>query len=215
MTSTGLDQIVFLDKNSGDIKSIKSALGRDPWYRFDPKTDYRLIHSTRPHAAHPNYVLKIDGDYWVTRCKQEDCVNLNDFSQLIDLTDSACISVHDGVLWNEKLIFTRVDGLLIVCDPVTKSKVEVIDIFEGHAQRPYGWCRGLHVSGDTIYIGFSSLRKTKLISKLKYLAKSNTRYFERKNALVVKYSITQRKVEGVLHLRKGIDAIYGISPFDF
>jgi hypothetical protein len=216
VTSTGLDNVVMLDKTSGEIKRIINTQGKDPWHRFDAETDYRLVHSTRPHDSHPNYVFKLKDKLWVTRCTQEDAVCLDDMSQKIDITGSDSISVHDGLWWNGKLVFTRVDGLLVICDPETGKVTENHDPFAAHRNRPIGWCRGLYIDGDMFYIGYSRLRKTNLKSKLKFLSQGNFRYGSGNNSLVVAYNMKTKKVEQVFESPEGmIDAIYGILPWRY
>lgn len=216
VTSTGLDNVVLVDKHTGNIDRILNTEGKDPWHRFDPEVDYRLVHSTRPHDSHPNFVFQLDGRMWVTRCTQEDAVCLEDVTQRIDITNSGNISVHDGLWWGENLVFTRVDGLLVLCDPGSKSVIETRDPFAAHRNRPRGWCRGLHIDGDLFYIGYSRLRKTHLKSKLKYLSQGNFRYGFGNSSLVVVYDMARDKVIQVHESPEGmIDAIYGILPWEY
>jgi hypothetical protein len=42
----------------GEVLNVWNTLGEDPWARFDPRLDYRLI-STKPHRSHPNHVFSI------------------------------------------------------------------------------------------------------------------------------------------------------------
>ena len=216
VTSTGLDNVVVLDKNDGSIKQVINTQGKDPWHRFDPHFDYRQVHSTRPHDSHPNYVFKLDGNLWVTRCTQEDAVNLSDVAQRIDISGDDNISVHDGICWQGKIVFTRVDGYLVVCDQQSKRVIEVINPFAGEKNKPIGWCRGLCIIGDLFYIGYSKLRQTKLTDKLKYLAQGNLKYTSGNNALVVAYDIKSRRVERVYESPDHtLDAIYGVLPFHY
>ena len=216
VTSTGLDNVVVMDKANGEIKSILNAEGKAPWHRFSPETDYRLIHSTRPHDAHPNYVFKLNDALWVTRCKQEDAVCLNDVNQKIDVGQGEHISVHDGLWWGEYIVFTRVDGFLVICDPITGKVVDKHDPFAAERNRPRGWCRGLHIDGDMFYIGYSKLRKTKLTAKLKFISQGNFKYRDGNDALVVAYNMRTKKVERTYAFTDGvIDAIYGILPFNY
>ncbi|GAA0856941.1 hypothetical protein [Aliiglaciecola litoralis] len=215
-SSTGLDNIVVMDKTDGHIKRIINTQGKDPWHRFDPDTDYRLVHSTRPHDSHPNFVFKVDNDLWATRCTQEDAVNLSNVEDKIDISMGGDVSVHDGVCWNDKIVFTRVDGALVFCDPQNRSVIETFDPFGNALNRPMGWCRGLHIDGDMFYIGYSKLRKTNLKSKIKFLTKGNFKYSSGNNSLVVALNIKTRKVEQVYTSPEDtIDAIYGIMPFNY
>ncbi|TRY30818.1 hypothetical protein [Aliiglaciecola sp. M165] len=215
-TSTGLDNVVVMNKETGDIDKIINTQGKDPWHRFDQETDYRMVHSTRPHDSHPNFVFKLDKDLWVTRCTQEDAVNLNNVEQRIDISQGGEVSVHDGILWQDKLVFTRVDGKLVFCDPVSKTHIETFDPFGSALSRPIGWCRGLYAEGDIFYVGYSKLRKTNLKAKIKFLSKGNFKYSSGNNSLVVALNIKTRKVENVFTSPDGlIDAIYGIMPFHY
>lgn len=216
VTSTGLDNVVVMDKANGEIKSILNTEGKAPWHRFSPETDYRLIHSTRPHDAHPNYVFKLNNALWVTRCKQEDAVCLTDTSKRIDVSEGDTISIHDGLWWGEHLVFTRVDGFLVICDPATGKVLDKHDPFATERNRPCGWCRGLHIDGDMFYIGYSKLRKTKLKAKLKFISQGNFKYRDGNDALVVAYNMRTKKVERTYAFTNGIiDAIYGILPFNY
>ncbi len=216
VTSTGLDNVVMLDKSTGEINSIVNTQGKEPWHRFDEQTDYRLIHSTRPHDSHPNYVFQLNDELWVTRCRQEDAVNLADVSQSFNISGDDSISVHDGVVWQDKVVFTRVDGLLVVCDQKSKQVIEVIDPFEGNKSRPVGWSRGLHIENGVFYIGYSKLRKTKMRDKLKFLTKGNIKYNSGNNALIVAFDMKARKVLNVFETEEGeLDAIYGVLPYNY
>lgn len=216
VTSTGLDNVVLIDKATGNIDRILNTEGKDPWHRFDSHTDYRLVHSTRPHDSHPNFVFELKGQLWVTRCTQEDAVCLDDVTRRIDITQGGSISVHDGLWWNNTLVFTRVDGLLVLCDPDGQKVMEVLDPFDQDRNRPRGWSRGLHIEGDRFYIGYSRLRKTRLTSKLKYLSRGNFRYGTGNTSLIVEYNMAKRQVEQIHESPEGlIDAIYGILPWRY
>jgi hypothetical protein len=211
VTSTGLDNIVVLNKQTGQIKEIINCDGKEPWHRFDSNKDYRKIHSTRPHDCHPNYLFKIEDQMWVTRCTQEDAVKLSDPTDRIDIDLGGDKGVHDGVWWNDYLIFTQVDGRLLICDPKIRELIEIYDPFENTTNRPLGWCRGLLIVGDDFYIGFSKLRKTKMRSRLKFLTQGNFRYASGNNALVVKTNMRRREVMQTYITPDGmLDAIYGI-----
>jgi len=216
VTSTGLDNIVLLNKHTGNIDQIINTQGKDPWHRFDPGKDYRVVHSTRPHDSHPNYLFELEGRLWVTRCSTEDAVCLDDVNDRIDLGEGEDISAHDGLWWQGQLVFTRVDGKLIVCDPAKRKVIENHDPFRLQRNRPKGWCRGLFITGDMFYIGFSRLRKTNLKAKLKFLSQGNFKYGAGNNALVVAYNMKSQRVEGVYEAPSGlIDAIYGVLPYSY
>lgn len=211
VTSTGLDNVVFMDPETGDILRIANTQGLDPWHRFSPDVDYRKVHSTRPHDCHPNYVFKLDNELWVTRCKQEDAVCLSDTSRALDITGDDVVTIHDGIIWQDRLVFTRVDGQLVFFDTTTKRYVDCKDPFSDRTNRPVGWCRGLCVEGDIFYLGYSRIRKTKLTDKLKFLSKGNFKYGNGNNALIVAYDMKLERVIETYETPPGmIDAIYGV-----
>ncbi|MFA3790735.1 hypothetical protein AB6T38_06430 [Aliiglaciecola sp. SL4] len=215
ITSTGLDNVVFCDPDSGIITRIVNTEGKAPWHRFDNNIDYRKYHSTRPHDSHPNFVFELDNQVWVTRCTQEDAVNLSQVSDRIDINLGNDKGVHDGLWWKDKLVFTQVDGVLLLCDPIERKMIEIIDPFLNVSNRPLGWCRGLYIEGDMFYVGFSKLRKTGMKSRLKFLSQRNFKYASGNNALVVKVDMRTRKVIDTFETPNGmLDAIYGILPFN-
>jgi hypothetical protein len=214
VTATGIDNIVVLCPETGEIKRIVNTEGKTPWHRFDPQTDYRLIHSTRPHDSHPNYVFKLENKLWVTRCTHDDAVCLDDVTDRIDVAHQDEMSVHDGIWWHDKLVFTRVDGYLVIVDPKTRNVIEKHDPFANERNRPLGWCRGLLVDGDIFYIGYSKLRKTRLMSKLKFISQGNFKYMDGNEALVVAYDMATKKVINTYAIPAGmLDAVYGILPY--
>ncbi|MBN2732556.1 MAG: hypothetical protein JXR26_09020 [Balneolaceae bacterium] len=216
VTSTGLDNVVILDKHTGQITRVLNSEGKDPWHRFSSDVDYRIIYSTRPHDSHPNFVFRLDGKYWVTRCKQEDAICLEDINNRIDISQGANVSVHDGLWWNDKIIFTRVDGFLVFCDPISKKVIETVDIFALKRNRLRGWCRGLWVDGETFYIGFSKLRTTKSTNKLKFLMNSSFINSTNSKASVVAFDMNNKTVNNIYQVPDCmIDSIYGILPYRY
>lgn len=211
VTSTGLDCIVFLNKHTGELLRIVNAEGKDPWHRFSSDVDYRLEYSTRPHDCHPNFVFRLDDQYWATRCSLEDAANLDNPAQTIEVSQGDDISVHDGLEYKEQIVFTRVDGLLVFCGKESKLVEEVVDPFKNERNRPIGWTRGLHIAGNKFYIGYSRIRATRMKSKLKYLASGNFEFANGHNALIVAFDLETRSIDRVYTAPEGIvDAIYGI-----
>ena len=217
VTSTGLDNVVILDKQTGDIKRIVNTEGKDPWHRFDKGTDYRLVHTTKPHDSHPNFTFKHNDEIWVTRCTQEDAVCLSDLNKRINISGDDCISVHDGIVSEGHVYFTRVDGFIVKASLDSQTVVEQIDIFANDEKmRVKGWCRGLHLDGDLCYIGFSKLRKTRLKQKLKYLAQGQFNKAKVQNAAVVVFNLKTRRVEQVISTTDmPLDSIYTVLPFRY
>lgn len=215
VTSTGLDMVVVLNKHDGSILKYLNAEGQPTWHRFSPDVDYRKQHSTRPHDCHPNYVFWIDDEPWVTRCTQEDAVALNDMSKRIDISGSKKpISVHDGIVRDGRIFFTMVDGSLVVADAQSPQHTDVIDIpsMKGFGGLR-GWCRGLYVDGNTCYVGFSRLRKTKRLEKIEWARRLLMKGASVEESSVLAIDLERMEIIADFRIPPGmIDAVYSILP---
>jgi hypothetical protein len=211
-TSTGLDLVAVLDKSTGEPLRLVNVEGKDVWHRFRPDVDYRLVHSTRPHQGHPNYVFQWEGELWVTRCTQEDAVCLDDLNKRIDITGERALSVHDGHVVGDRIYFTSVDGCLRVADGRSRTIVEVIDLIGSDGERrAKGWCRGMLFDGDLVHVGFSRLRRTRDSGKLRWLVGFGRS--EDEQAMVLTYDLRRRCKIREYPLSEGsLDAIYAILP---
>lgn len=208
VVSTGLDLIVFLDRETLQPVRFFNSLGMDPWHRFSPDVDYRKVHSTKPHESHPNFVFFLDGEPWVTRFNQKDAVCLTDMSQRIDI---GLERVHDGHVVADCIYFTTVDGRIVCADGASRRVKTVYDLNEiGGEGVPLGWCRGLLIEGNVAYVGFTRIRQTVVKENVKWLLS----YIGRKNNLpsrIVKYDLAARRILGEVEMPRGkLDAIYSI-----
>lgn len=213
VTSTGLDLVAVLD-TEGDIIELINTEGKDVWHRFSEDTDYRLIHSTRPHDCHPNFVFMADGQPWVTRCKQQDAVCLSNVDEKIEITlVEKRISVHDGVMYKGKVYFTTVDGYLVVTDPASKKREQEINMLSHIKESQLGWARGLSITEEGIcYVAFSRLRRTKMKDKLAWLAKGQFDKMKFIPACVLAFDLNTQTVVNKYDLSiDEIDAIYGVE----
>ena len=56
-------------------------------------------------------------------------------------------------------MFTTVDGKVVIADTRTLAVTEVIDLRDMHDKDLLlGWCRGLLLDGDRLWVGFSRMR---------------------------------------------------------
>ena len=215
VTSTGLDSVVLLDKEDLSFKEIISVLDPNeyenaPWHKFSKTVDYRKVHSTKPHQAHPNHTFMLDDEIWVTRFNHRDAVCLRDVSQKIDL---AIYGVHDGHVIGDYIYFTSVHGNIIIVDKYTRKVEEVIDLnVIEDVGMPLGWCRGFAmVNENTAMIGYSKLRDTKIkenIAWVKEFVRGTTRLLHTR---VVTYDLDKKeKIAEYLMPKGSIDAIYSI-----
>jgi len=214
-TSTGLDMVVVLDKNTGEIIEQINAEYKPVWHRFSADIDYRKLYSTRPHDCHPNYIFWVDNQPWVTRCTQEDAVCLNDQSKRIDISGpEKAISVHDGVVNGDKVYFTSVDGCIVIADINSLETIETIELYniKGYGGIR-GWCRGLYIKDDLFYIGFSRLRKTRAKGKLAWLSRFSSHLTPSKQSSILVFDIKKRLIIRDYPIpEEAIDAVYSILP---
>jgi hypothetical protein len=208
VVSTGLDLIVFLDSKMLRPVRFVNALGMDPWHRFSPDVDYRKVHSTKPHESHPNFLFSLDGDPWVTRFNQKDAVCLNDMNQRIDI---GLERVHDGLVIGNRVYFTTVDGRIVCVDRDTRKIDRIFDLNEIDGEGvSLGWCRGLLVEGDTAYVGFSRIRRTRTRENLKWLI-SQVYGETNRPTRIAKYDLSARRKLGEVVLPTGmLDAVYSV-----
>jgi len=216
ITSTGIDTVVVLDKESGVIKNLLNTDGKAIWHRFNEHTDYRKLHSTRPHDCHPNHIFWLDNKPWVTRCVQEDAVLLENPEMRIDVSGpKRPISIHDGIVRDGYIYFSTVDGSIVIADAISKRTIDVIQLSDLQGYNGLrGWCRGLYFAGDLCYVAFSRLRKTKRIEKLEWVRRilnKDNRVIEECSVICI--DLKRRAMIDDFRLPLGeIDAIYSILP---
>lgn len=158
VVSTGLDALLVLGADDDPVEVV-GALDQDVWERFDPRVDYRLVPSTKPHASHPNYVAETPDGRWLTRAKQHDAVLLGDRSRTLPLGDSI---VHDGHVDGDRIWYTGVNGRVVLASWREGRVLREWDLNElDDRPGPLGWCRGIHPHGGLVYVGFSHLRRTR------------------------------------------------------
>jgi hypothetical protein len=158
IANSGLEMVLEITP-TGQMLREWNVLGEAPWEHFSKTIDYRKGVSTKPHRAHPNYVFFVDRDIWVTRFEQKDALCLTQPDRRIHI---GIERVHDGILSGGLLYFTTVNGNVVVANPHTLKVEEVIDLKQINEEGTLlGWCRGILVDDDKIWVGFSRIRPTK------------------------------------------------------
>ncbi len=207
VANSGLDMVLEVS-TAGEILRVWNTLGDEPWSRFSPETDYRLVSSMKPHASHPNHLFYVGDDLWVTRFEQRDAVCLSDPSKRIDVGNERIHVRHyyDGVIY-----FTSVDGHVVIVDAKTLQVVERIDL---NALAPddamLGWCRGLRLEDGRLWVGFSRLRLTKFRENVSWVRRGFRRQLPTRIAC---YDLANRRCLQEIDLqRHGLDAVFSIFP---
>lgn len=167
VASTGLDMVVMLSPE-GEILREWNVLGEDTWKRFSREIDYRKVPSTKPHRSHPNYLFLIGDDIWVTRFYQRDAICLTSPGKRIEIGLEA---PHDGLVYEDRVYFTTVDGHIVIANAHSLRVERVIDLNAcNSAKKVLGWCRGIEVlDRDHILVGFSRLRDTEWLDNIRWV----------------------------------------------
>jgi len=216
VVSTGLDAVLELDPTreeagEAEVIAVHSALDSGPWDRFDPDTDYRLVATTKPHGAHPNFVLEHAGQRWLSRFEQRDVRGLDDRGRAVRLAEDP---VHDGVIHQGEAWFTVVSGEVVVVDLVGGAVLRRYDLttMDHPPGVPLGWCRSILHDGPTL-LGFSRLRPTRLKQNLAWLRKPLGKAPEPLPTRVVAYDLPAgRKLRTWSLEEHGISSIFSILP---
>lgn len=207
---TGLDMVAEVT-HGGDVVRTWNVLDlkESVWgSRFSPDVDYRLIPTTKPHLAHPNHVFTIGDEPWATRFEQRDAISLLDPTRRIDI---GIERLHDGIVYGDRVFFTAVDGKVVIADTRTLKVTEVIDLTSMHEPETLlGWCRGLMLDGDRMWIGFSRMRPTKFRKNVAWV-KNGFRHSL--GTHVGLYDLRERRLVAQLNVdAAGLNAVFGIYP---
>lgn len=156
VTATSTDRVLEFDLGG----QLVQRWPLDPGRRV-PEGDLRgLDHGVfKPHRVHPNHATYVGDRLWVTRFATRDCrpVDGTDLDERMALPEAM---PHDGRLRQGWLWFTQVTGRVVAVDPATGDRKVDLDLrtITGEA-RMLGWCRGLEVVGDRLFVGFTMLRR--------------------------------------------------------
>ena len=208
---TGLDMVAKFNRN-GELLAEWSVMPEAPWSRFSRTTDYRKVETTKPHKSHPNFVFELNDELWVTRFRQRDAICLNDPTRRIDI---AVQSPHDGLLFNEKLFFTSVDGRVILADPGSLQVEKVIDLKQIDGRDALlGWCRGLLPVDETkVWVGFTRIRKTRFRENVLWVRSVLREGMREKPTHITLYDIVNmRSIEEFDLEAHGMNIVFSIFP---
>jgi hypothetical protein len=209
--STGLDMVVRFTTH-GQLLEAWSALEEQPWQRFSPAIDYRKVDSTKPHQSHPNFVFEWGGEVWVTRFRQRDALCLSDRSKRIEL---ALEAPHDGLVRDERIYFTVVDGQLLIANPRTSAIDKVVDFKKmDDANTLLGWCRGvLPVTDDRVWVGFTRVRKTRIHENVLWAKRMISPGMTERGTHITLYDIAQhRRLRDFDLEAHGMNIVFSIFP---
>jgi hypothetical protein len=211
VANTGLDMVIKFNLR-GEVLSEWAVLDEDPWSRFSHDIDYRKVDSTKPHRAHPNFVFELNGETWVTRFKQRDAICLEQRSKRIDI---AVQSPHDGLIFDERIYFTTVDGRIVIANPRTLQVDDIIDLKKINGNGALlGWCRGvLPLDERRIWVGFTRVRKTKFRENILWVKHIYSPGMLEKATHLALYDIFDRRCLQEFDLEQyGMNIVFSVFP---
>ncbi len=164
---TGLDAVYIYDLIKRE-REVINVLGKDAFHKYKPSDNLNKRASLKPHEAHPNQLFILKGEVWVTRLIAKDAICINDASKRINIGIG---SPHDGIVKDNLVYFTTVNGYVVVSDAANNYSTKTIKLSGSkiNEEVPLGWCRGLFVGETHFYVGFTQLRTTKLTENLDWV----------------------------------------------
>ena len=219
VVSTGLDMVVKISLQ-GKIIGEYSVTGEEPWVRFSQSTDYRKVGTTKPHSSHPNFTFELDGEVWATRYFQRDAISLNGSKKRIEVAGAG---PHDGFLYGDWILFTAVDGKIVIVNRRSLQTEQVIDLAQiqelkctedgGQPMVP-AWCRGLlPVDERHIWVGFTRMRKTIWRENIRWVKNVLGQGTVKRPTHIALFDIVEKKCLKELNLEPyGLHTVFGIFP---
>lgn len=196
--ATGLDAVHALDGRRWPVDPRARAAGDDARWTELPRA-----------RSHPNYLFAWDGTLWVTRGRRGDALAADGRGWKI-----ADVVVHDGVVAEDGVWFTAVDGRLLRVDPRRGAVDRIIDLHRPEdGLEPLGWCRGLCLRDGLAFVGFTRLRSTTWRGRLAWTRgrlRGRPIATRRPSRIVVIELATGRRVAEVETSAVGLDAVFGL-----
>ena len=211
VANTGLDMVVKFTRE-GEMLKVWSVLEEDPWSRFSKTVDYRKVASTKPHQSHPNFVFELDQVPWVTRFRQRDAICLAQPEKRIDI---AVQTPHDGVVREDQVYFTTVNGCIVIANRHSLKVDQVIDLKEIDDQKSLlGWCRGLlPVDERRVWVGFSRVRKTAFTENVLWVKNVIREGMGEKPTHIALYDIVDKRCLAEFDVEPyGLNVVFSVFP---
>lgn len=136
---------------SGGPTEFRAVDDEDRYYRVDMQEPYHR--RQQRDYVHPNHVQIVDGRVLVTSLVRCGVVDVGSWHQVVSVQSPP----HDGIAADDGYYVTRVDGYVEVCDigrPGDRPRVIDVSTLAGMT----GWCRGLMVTPDALWVGFTEIR---------------------------------------------------------
>ncbi len=194
VVSTGADAVLEVRGSHVAVHALAGAV---------PAGDLRY-RSLKPHRVHPNHAFVWRERVWVTCLHDGGARVVGGPGRLV--VDPR--GVHDGVVLDDRVWFTTVDGRLVGVDG--RSRVE-INLNDGRG--PLGWCRGLAWHDGLWWVGFTRLRATRWRQRVAWLRgrwRGRVDVSDRPTRLVAVDPLRGSVVKELTLEERGIDAVFGL-----
>jgi hypothetical protein len=215
VVTTGLDMVVKVTPQ-GDLVDQWCVVDETPWTRFSRDVDYRKIETTKPHISHPNFVFELEDQIWVTRFNQRDAVALNGSKDRIEI---AVEKPHDGIVDGDRILFTAVDGKIVIVNRRTLRVEKIVDLREiqdHDGQVLPAWCRSLLPVDDArIWVGFTRIRQTLFRENVRWVKTLLHEGTVVRPTHIALFDIVANRCLQEIDLEPyGMNTIFGIFPAD-
>ncbi len=136
---------------AGGPTNFRAEDAADGYYRSDAKDPYHR--RQQRDYVHPNHVQVVEGRVLVTSLVCRGVVDVGDWRQVVSVASPP----HDGIAADDGYYVTRVDGYVEVCDIGREGdRPRIIDV--SAIAGTTGWCRGLLVTANELWVGFTEIR---------------------------------------------------------
>jgi hypothetical protein len=213
VVTTGLDMVVKVTPQ-GEVLAEWSVLEEAPFTRFSRTTDYRTVETTKPHMSHPNFVFLLGDEVWVTRFNQRDAVSMSGSKKRIEI---AVEKPHDGLVDDDRILFTTVDGKIIIVNRHTLRIERIVDLrsIQDHDRQVLpAWCRSiLPVDERQVWVGFTRIRKTLLRENVRWVKTVLQEGTVVKPTHIALFDIVSQQCLKEIDLEPyGMNTVFGIFP---
>jgi hypothetical protein len=213
VVSTGLDMVVKIT-TAGEVVGEWCVTDETPWSRFSRGVDYRRVVTTRPHRAHPNFAFELGDELWVTRFEQGDAICLNKSGKRIGLN---VWRPHDGLVCGERILFTGVEGKVVIVnrrDLTIDSTIDLREIQDRGQEVLPAWCRGLlPLDERKIWVGFTRIRQTRLRENVRWVKTMLQEGTIAKPTHIALFDIVDKECIKEIDLEPyGMHTVFGIFP---